>query len=150
MAEAVVKRGWRSEQGAQLVEFALVIPILLVIFAGMVDFALMLQRYQVVTNAAREGARIAVLPGYGPADVEARVAAYVQTGLGDNTITPVTTTTIVAVDPPGAAPAFPAAEVVVAITHNYLIIGPMIGLIGGGPIGPVTLTARTTMRVEGG
>lgn len=150
MAQAVVRRGWRSERGAELIEFALVIPILLVVIAGMVDFALMLQRFQVVTNAAREGARIAVLPGYSQADVQARVTAYVQAGLADNTITPVTTLTVVSIDPPGPTPAFPAAEVVVAITHNYVIVGPMLGLIGGSPIGSVTLTARSTMRVEGG
>ena len=40
----------------------------------------MFQRYEVVTNAAREGARVAVLPGYVNADVQARVAAYLSSG----------------------------------------------------------------------
>ena len=46
----------RSQAGAELVEFALVLPILLLVFGGIVDFGLLLQRQQVVTNAAREGA----------------------------------------------------------------------------------------------
>ena len=41
-------------------------PLLLVLIAGIVDFALMFQAYEVVTNAAREGARLRVLPGTPP------------------------------------------------------------------------------------
>ena len=62
----------RSQAGAELVEFALVLPILLLVFGGIVDFGLLLQRQQVITNAAREGARLAVLPGYAIADVDGR------------------------------------------------------------------------------
>ena len=69
-------RRWRSEDGAQLVEFALVLPLLLLVMLGIAEFGFMFQRYEVVTNAAREGARLAVLPGYTDADVQARVASY--------------------------------------------------------------------------
>ena len=54
----------RSEDGAQLVEFALVLPLLLLVVLGIAEFGFIFQRYEVVTNAAREGARMAVLPGY--------------------------------------------------------------------------------------
>ena len=63
------RRRLRSERGAELVEFALILPLLLFIILGLVDFGFMFQRFEVVTNAAREGARIAVLPGYVTADV---------------------------------------------------------------------------------
>ncbi len=56
-------RLFRTDRGAALVEFALVLPLLLVIIGGIVDFGFLFQRYEVVTNAAREGARLAVLPG---------------------------------------------------------------------------------------
>ncbi len=49
-----------DERGAALVEFALALPLLLVVIAGIVDFGFVFQRYEVVTNAAREGARLAV------------------------------------------------------------------------------------------
>ena len=39
-------------------------PLLLFVILGIVDFGFLFQRMEVVTNAAREGARIAVLPGY--------------------------------------------------------------------------------------
>ena len=87
-----------SEAGAELIEFALVFPLLLMIILGIVDFALMFQRYEVVTNAVREGARVAVLPGYTETDVQARVASYIaERGLpttGENPTVAVTATTI--------------------------------------------------------
>jgi len=36
----------------------------------------------------------------------------------------------------------------VALTHNYLFLGPVSGLLGGGSFSSVTLTARATMRIE--
>ena len=66
-------RQWKSEKGAELVEFALTFPLLLLVMLGIIDFGLLLHRVQVLTNAAREGARIAVLPNYNQADVTARV-----------------------------------------------------------------------------
>ena len=47
----------QEERGAALVEFALALPLLLVVLAGIVDFGFVFQRYEVITNAAREGAR---------------------------------------------------------------------------------------------
>ena len=85
----------RSETGAELVEFALVLPILLLVFGGIVDFGLLLQRQQVVTNAAREGARLAVLPGYSTGDVQSRVTQFVREGMNNTTAAPVTTVTTV-------------------------------------------------------
>ena len=77
-------RRWRSEDGAQLVEFALVLPLLLFVVLGIAEFGFIFQRYEVVTNAAREGARMAVLPGYDSAGAEdairTRVRAYIQAG----------------------------------------------------------------------
>ena len=52
----------KMERGAELVEFAFILPVLLVIFAGIWDFGRAFRTYQAITNAAREGARFAVLP----------------------------------------------------------------------------------------
>ncbi len=54
---------WACERGAELVEFAFVFPTLLLVMLGIIDFGFLFQRYEVVTNAAREGARVAILPG---------------------------------------------------------------------------------------
>jgi Flp pilus assembly protein TadG len=49
---------WREQQGTQLLEFALMLPMLLVLAVGTVDFASGFVLKQKLTNAAREGARI--------------------------------------------------------------------------------------------
>jgi Flp pilus assembly protein TadG len=138
------------ERGSVLVEFALVVPILLVIFAGIVDFSLMMQRREVVTNAAREGARIAALPGYGAADVRARVFAYLNDGIaaGSSGNARVPDPTLVTITP-GVGPPIQAIQVNVEFDSSYSILGPMMALIGGGSnFGTITLRARSTMRLE--
>ena len=60
---------WRSEEGAEIIEFALVAPLLILLFAAIVDFGNMFRSFEAVTNAAREGARVGVLPAYQDADV---------------------------------------------------------------------------------
>ena len=66
-------RRWDGQSGAELIEFALVFPILLMTVLGIVDFGFLFHRQEVVTNAAREGARVAALPGYTATDVQDRV-----------------------------------------------------------------------------
>ena len=64
---ATLKTGWNwrrrlASERAELIEFALVFPLLLMVVLGIVDFGFLFQRMEVVTNAAREGARIACVP----------------------------------------------------------------------------------------
>ena len=54
----------QGERGQAIIELALTLPLLLLVVLGVFDFGLMFQRFEVVTNAAREGARVAVLPDY--------------------------------------------------------------------------------------
>lgn len=147
MVRHLLRRG-RGSRGAELIELALVLPILLLMFAAIVDFALMFQRYLVINNAAREGARIAVLPNYTQADVISRVTQYVRNGIGDQTVTPTVTLAAVSVPLPAPTPAVPAAQVTVSMTHSYLLLGPVSGLMGGGSWSSITLLARATMRIE--
>jgi Flp pilus assembly protein TadG len=150
-AMRLLRRFGRSERGAELIEFALVFPLLLGLFAGIVDFGRMFQRLEVTTNAAREGARLASLPGYSQTDVQNRVRAYmdqgVRVGAGARTTA---TRTIVNIVPGGGGAQFQAAQVVVNYSDNYLVLGPIVGLLGGNAagFGNVTLTATSTMRLE--
>ena len=50
-------RRMKLQAGSNLVEFALVLPLLLVLLFGIIDFSLALFDKAVVTNAVREGAR---------------------------------------------------------------------------------------------
>lgn len=51
----------RGESGQALVEFALILPVILLLVVGMLEFARAWNLHQVMTDAAREGARRAVL-----------------------------------------------------------------------------------------
>ena len=64
----------RSERGSNLVEFALVLPLLVLILAGMADIGRAFNSYMVITNAAREGARAASRLSCYPTDAAQRAA----------------------------------------------------------------------------
>lgn len=51
----------RSNRGQALVEFAIILPVLLLLITGMVDFGIVLNEYITVTHAAREAARVAAV-----------------------------------------------------------------------------------------
>jgi hypothetical protein len=91
-----------SRAGQALVEFAIVVPILLLILLGIVDFARAWNVYEVLTDAAREGTREVVVDnGKSPADIfnivkgaGARAGLVIKdaditiTGMGDGQGTP--------------------------------------------------------------
>jgi Flp pilus assembly protein TadG len=73
----------RSEEGQTAVEFALVAPLLIVMLLGILQIGITFNHYLTVTDAARAGARRAIVArvqGLTPADVEASVRAA-ATGL---------------------------------------------------------------------
>jgi TadE-like protein len=138
----------RSERGAELIEFALVLPLLLFVIMGLVDFGFMFQRFEVVTNAAREGARMAVLSGYTDADVEARVRNYLTTGGVAATASNATVaTTDFNIPSGGVGPAMPGKRVQVTYASPYLFLGPIAGWFGGS-FTSANLTGVAIMRKE--
>jgi Flp pilus assembly protein TadG len=54
----------RDQRGAVLIELVVVLPILLILFVGVVDFGLILREYQILQNGAREGARMSMMDQY--------------------------------------------------------------------------------------
>lgn len=54
-------RSRRGERGAAAVEMAIVLPLLILLLGGIVDFGRAFMREVILTNAAREGARVAQL-----------------------------------------------------------------------------------------
>jgi len=64
--ERAYRRCRINRQGAAAVEFALVAPLFFLMVFGMIEFGRMIMVQQVITNASREGARIAVLDSQTP------------------------------------------------------------------------------------
>jgi Flp pilus assembly protein TadG len=134
-----------SDKGAELLEMALVLPILLMIFAGIIDFGFMFQRYEVLTNAAREGARMGTLPGYAPADIVARVNSYLTTsGLTAASPGPIVTNSTMTV----GGSQIEVVTVTVFVHSQFANLGPIAALVGGSGWSSITLKAVSTMRLE--
>src|SRR5512147_48531 len=70
----------RQQDGQALIEAALVIPMVLLIAVGIFEFGRAYQTWQILTNAAREGARMAIVPSPDLTLVEARVRQYLVDG----------------------------------------------------------------------
>jgi Flp pilus assembly protein TadG len=137
---------WRSERGAELVEFALVFPTLLLVILGIMDFGFLFQRYEVVTAAAREGARVAILPGYSDADVTARVTQYLTAaGLTGTPTVSVGPTQVISV---GGSQCISVRPVQVTYNYEFLFVGPFMALFGESPLGTRPLNATSAMRSE--
>jgi Flp pilus assembly protein TadG len=136
----------RGDSGAEFVEFALAFPLLLLVVLGIMEFGLMFQQYEVITNAAREGARVAVLPGYTSADVQARVNQYIASSFLS---TGGTVTTTVGAETPVSIGGNCMSTITVTVTypHDILFLAG-IGAYFGQSFGTKTLTASSTMRVE--
>lgn len=123
----------QQHRGQSMVEFALILPILLLLLTGIVDFGLLLHDQLKVSEAAREGARTAALGGNN-ANVYARVN-QVASGLSVNT-------TIIP-EPTRIA----GNTVNVTVRHTYSFITPMIGSFFNNNF---TASGVAIMRVETG
>ena len=141
-------RRFAAQSGQALLETAFVLPVILLIAVGILEFGRAFQTWQVVTNAAREGARIAILPSSTTADVQTRVTTYLQNGALDNY-----QNATVNVNPGTIAVSTgTAASTVVTVNYpfSFLVLNPVANLVvQGSTVGtPITLTAAAEMRNE--
>ncbi len=149
-----MKTTWRrlaGERGQALIETALTLPLLLLVSVGIFEFGRAYQTWQVVTNAAREGARVAVMPSSVAGAAEARVRQYMKTGgLPDAAAA----AAWVVVDPTVLVSIGTGTATATVVTVNYpfefMVLQPVARLIvSGSTLGaPVTLTASAEMRNE--
>ena len=128
----------RNERGVGLIEFALILPLLLVLTLGVVDVSRGFWVKNVAYQAAREGARYLVVHTVADsADVRDRVEEIVGSAgvsLKELDITD--------------ASAGDLMEVRVGIEFNWLYPG-LFDWLGAEYTNPVTLTGVSKMRKEG-
>jgi Flp pilus assembly protein TadG len=137
-----------NDQGAELIELAIVLPIFLLIIMGIVDFGFLFQRYEVVTNAAREGARVGVLSDFTAAQVQNRAKDYLKAS-GLTAAAPAPQVTYSTVPIGAGGPSISVVKVVVQYPHQFVFLGPAAALVGGSSLANITLAASATMRREG-
>ena len=125
------KRVINCQKGQSLIEFALVIPIFLFLLFGIMEFGRGWETVNVVTSAAREGARVAAVTGPNISSATNAAQRILSAGnISDASIS---------VSGPDAN-----REVSVTVTVNYT---PMTNFIPG--LGPFAITRSTSMHWEG-
>jgi Flp pilus assembly protein TadG len=141
------QRPSRAARGNALVEFVLVLPLLLLILLGAIDWGFYFMVRETVINATREGARVGSVATSGEDPVALATTAvenYLQNALGTTyKVTPTVTTDT------GIYAGSTAIRVRLA---NYPVVPgrPTTSITGFGPwtLVPTTITAETDMRLE--
>jgi len=137
--------GTRSRrEGQSLVEFAVVLPVFLLILAGILDFGLGLYSQMTIINASREGARLGVVEPGNVAAVDARVQAMTA-GLDQSQLT----ITVTCQRPSGSSftscssPQWQSGDaVVVRVDYDYRMLWPLA--LGNS----LNLSSTVQMRIE--
>lgn len=144
----MICRRSRLREGQSLVEFALILPVLLLILLGLFDFGRAIYAYNSIANAAREAARVAIVDQTvsGGVPVAAAEAANQATALG---LDPSDANDVqVRYRLPDLSAACPdrwfgcIAEV--RVQYQFQPITPVIGTL----IGPITLSSTTQVPIE--
>src|SRR6476469_138889 len=129
-------------RGQALVEFALVFPILMVMLIAIFDLGRAVFAYNDITNAAREGARLAI--------VDQTVASIKNEAASQATSLGLTAADVQVEfdteDRTGPCPADKTLDcvAVVTVTYKWHAITPVIGNI----VGPMDFTAESAMPLE--
>ncbi|PUE53540.1 TadE/TadG family type IV pilus assembly protein [Limnohabitans parvus] len=130
-----------AQRGTATVEFGLLLPLLLLIFSGIVEFGMALYDKAVITNASREGARAGIVlrvPPVSTNEISTRVLNY--TG---NALLTLGAASLITVDfPVQTNPEHLAVRV--SYTFRGLALGNLLSAMGS----PLVLTSTTVMVRE--
>jgi Flp pilus assembly protein TadG len=145
----LIRRFARSERGTQLVELAIVLPILLVLLAASAEFGRFFYTYQTLSKATRTGARyLTIESAAGTADAKARnlVVYGNESGTGSPVISGLTGSNVRVVRTGGSS-AFPERVTVRIEGYTYRPVFDLGKLIGRPTFSlRVNVSPSTTMR----
>ena len=137
----------RNQKGAALLETAITLPLVLLVCVSVFEFGRAYQTWQVLTNAAREGARVAVLSESTDAQVTSAVKAYMQGGqLPSAALANISVERTV----PFAA-SNTASRVTISYPFKFTVLNPVIRLVKSGSTtgqGTTTMVSVALMRNE--
>lgn len=106
-----------DERGAAAVEFAIVLPLLVLLVFGIIQFSIYFNRLQGLQAAAREGARVAALPQSSQSDVTKKVTSALD-GILPSGTTPTITISPSSSNPCDLQPAGTSVTVTVKATST--------------------------------
>ena len=135
----------RNERGNALIETAITVPIVLLIAVGIFEFGRAYQTQQVLTNAAREGARVAAVGGATDHDVETAVRTYMAAErLGNAGTAPIAVNRKITVG------AQTGSEVTIQYPFSFILLDPAVRFVRPATTtgGPLMMSAVAIMRNE--
>lgn len=136
----------RNQRGAALLETAITLPLVLLVTVSIFEFGRAYQTWQVLTNAAREGARIAVIAGHTDTQVNDAVRTYMQNGQ-----LPAYTAATVSVNRNVPFGSTSASTVTVSYPFQFTVLNPVVRLVTPSSTtgqGTTNMVATATMRNE--
>lgn len=135
----------RNQRGAALIETAVTLPLVLLVSVAIFEFGRAYQTWQVLTNAAREGARVAVLEQYTDAQVSTTVRNYLDSGKLTNAAG--ATISVVRNEPFGSTT---ASRITVNYPFQFMVLNPVARLVrSSSSVGtPLTMQSSALMRNE--
>lgn len=135
----------KNQRGAAAVEFAIVLPVLVLLVFGIIEFSLALYDKAVITNASREGARAGIV-AQAPRVTDASIRTVVKNYCSNYLITFGIHTTVVDGDisiTPAVRDTF-GTDLTITVTYPYtFLVLPKLMTIG-----PINLSATTVMKME--
>lgn len=139
----MMKRKFKDQGGTSAVEFALVLPMLVTLVFGIIEFSLLLYDKAMITNASREGVRAGIVLQT-PRVTNTEIQTVVDSYLGNHLVTfgsaSSPTTTITRAGDNFGDP----LTVTVTYSYNFLVLPNFITTING----PLNVTATAVMRME--
>jgi Flp pilus assembly protein TadG len=138
-----------NERGAAIIETAITLPLMLLVVVGIFEFGRAFQTWEVLTNAAREGARVAVLPSGTNGDAETRVRDYLTSGqIAHPADANIAVNRNVAISIGGTNAT--ASRVTVNYPFEFMVLQPVANLVVNGTTTgePITMSAVSEMRNE--
>jgi Flp pilus assembly protein TadG len=136
--KTVEKRPRRGDSGEALLEIALVLPILLLLSLGMLDFGRAFHAKNIVDQAARESARVAAVSNDDKALATQR-ATDIMTGSG------------LAANAINVSDKDASGMVTVQVTYRFTFVTPGLFAVfsnGLNDAGGINMTGKSVMRVE--
>ncbi len=138
-----------NRRGTALVEMALVLPIFVMITLGIIEFGRAMMIGQLITNSAREGARLGIISGSSNSDVTSSVQDFM---LGAANISAsdlaITITVTPAPGNPDPGNQVSSASTRDLITVNVAVPFDKVSYISGTYLKGKTLSAKSAMRHE--
>jgi Flp pilus assembly protein TadG len=144
----------RDQNGGALIEFAIVLPILMLLVAGIADFGILFYDKQVLTNACREGARAGIvyqLDADGNKEIitEADIQDVVENYCKDKRLWTFGGSSLPATTAPGVNSLAYPSDLTVTASFTYTFLLSSILNMFGGDFGPtLDISAFTVMRME--